>query len=771
MNVGVNSTGKGYNSEDYSYQFFTVTDSDSNLGGGPGAYVDYSLKEYLSDSDVPGTVDLLNSAGRVISIDHFPIFNPILTTNDFFEDEVILYGGKQTGRVESWNPITEVLKVDTPKEYEVGQIVRGLSSNTQAVIQTKIDFDAEITTGAGATVTYGWQKNTGFLNDSLQRIPNNEYYQTFSYSIKSRIPYDTWEDPVSSLNHISGYKEFSDLQIISIEDQPLAVAQPFDSNVDTTTDIVGEASMWCWHDFDYVTENHFYVNGILTSDEIYFENRILSDYFQSVGNRVLDIDDFSSEFFSNERPTKYSDIAAFDVHNIYNKVFTYVRDRIFTDERQFSIVSLIQSKSIGYMQQYATMETYPELGYFDYFSTADGWNLQFYPVKTEYNTYDTSTVSISIKDNVTSIGNTNIGSVALLDTNRETTPNNTLETIVSVPSTFRSVKALVLQEDQNGEFASNEFNLIHDGTDVHMVEYGEMQTKSGSYSSIGFGTFGSRLSGGNIVLEYTPNVGTAVTTNTSIVAISDSATGISSLTLQESRLNSGYKSIASSGSPSANTILQFEEPYSTGYYIVSVKDTTNSQYEMFEVCVIASGSNEGFVEFANIYTGGSIGQIGVSSTAAYTNLTYTPNANVDVEVRTFGIEQNIYDGDTSAATGLDLNNVVIESDTGLYRGTKLDLRTAFDLKHDGLPIFQRTFAGNTESTFDFDNNILFLREHFFVTGENVTYSYGGVLTEDAIGIEATNVTGIGVTDKLPTDLMLLRLVMVVLDLQKVQRRH
>ena len=757
LNVGVNSTAKGYNSENYSYQFFTVTASNSNLGGGPGAYVDYSLKEYLSDSDVPGSVDLLNSAGRVIPVDHFPIFNTTLTTNDFFKNEVILYEGKQSGRVESWNPVTEILKVDTPKEYEVGQIVRGLSSDTQAVIQTKIDFDAEITTGAGATITYGWQKNTGFLNDSLQRIPNNEYYQTFSYSIKSRVPYDTWEDPVSALNHTSGYKEFSDLQVISIEDQPLAIAQPFDSDVDTTTDIVGRASLHCFYDFDYVTESNNVINGVPSSDEIFFENRILSDYFQSVGNRVLDIDDFSGEFFSNERPTKYSDIDAFEFNDVYNKIFTFVRDRIFTDERQFSIVSLIQSESIGYMQQYATIETYPELGYFDYFSTADGWNLQFHPVKFANNTYDTSTISISIKDNITSIGSSNIGSVSLVDTNRETTPNNTLETIVSVSSTFRSVKALVLQEDENGEYASNEFNLIHDGTDVHMVEYGEMQTKPGSYSSTGFGTFGSKLSGGNIILEYTPNVGTAVTTNTSIVAISDSATGISSLTFQESRLNSGFKNIASSGSPSANTILQFEEPYSTGYYVVSVKDTTNSQYEMFEVCVIASESNHGFVEFANVRTGNSIGQIGFTTTGKYRNLTYTPNASTAVQVRTFGIEQKIYDADISAPINLDLNNVDIKSDTGLYRGTKLDLKTAFDLKHDGLPIFQRQFAGNTATTFDFDQNTLFLKEHFFVTGENVTYSYAGNETEQAIGIASTSVSGIGVTNKLPRDLFVVKI--------------
>ena len=757
LNVGVNSTGKGYNSENYSYQHFTVTASDSNLGGGPGAYVDYSLIDYLNDNDTPGQVDLLNSAGRVVPVDHFPVFNPILKKNMFFENEVIVHKGTNDGRVESWNPVTEILKVDTSTEYKVGDVVKGLSSNAQGVILSKIDFDAEIITGAGATITYGWQRNTGFLNDNLQKIPNNEYYQSFSYSIKSTIPYDKWEDPVSSLNHISGYSKFSDLQVISIEDQPLAISQPFDSDVDTTTNIVGSASLHCFYDFDYVTENYFNVNGVVTSDEIYFENRILSDYFQSVGNRVLDIDDFSGEFFSNERPTKYSDIDGFAFNDIYNKIFTLVRDRVFTDERQLSVVSVLQNRTAGFMQQYATMETYPELGYFDYIVSAGGWNLQFYPVKFADNTYDTSSVSISIKDNIVSTGSTGLGNVCELDTNRVVINSGTTQNLVSISSTYRAVKALVLQENDNGDYASNEINLIHDGTDVHMLEYAQMQTEVTQYSSTaGFGTFGASLSGGNIVLNYTSDVGTAVTTNVSIVSLSDSGTGISTIAFQESRINSGYKSIASSGTPVANTVLQFEEPYETGYYVVSVKDTTNSQYEMFEVCVISSESNQGFVEFANIYTGGSIGQIGFTSTGKYRNLTYTPNANADVEVRTFGIEQKIYDDNTDA-TNLDLNNVVIQSGTGSYKGTKLDLKTAFDLKHDGLPIFQRLFSGDTSTTFDFDENILFLKEHFFVTGENVTYSYDGPLTEQAIGIASTSVTGIGITDKLPRDLYVVKI--------------
>ena len=148
-------------------------------------------------------------------------------------------------------------------------------------------------------------------------------------------------------------------------------------------------------DFDLATEKTLTIGSDLISDEIVFNSTVLQDYFESVGNRVLDIDDFSGDFFSNERPTKYSDVESFNFNDIYNKIFTFVRDRVFTDERQSSIVSILQNEQIGYMQEYGTLETYPELGYFDYFSTADGWNLQFYPEKFDYNIYDVSTVSIN----------------------------------------------------------------------------------------------------------------------------------------------------------------------------------------------------------------------------------------------------------------------------------------------------------------------------------------------------------------------------------------
>ena len=57
--------------------------------------------------------------------------------------------------------------------------------------------------------------NFGILNDFGQRISDNFYYQKFSYSIKSDLPYNQWKESVRSILHPSGFLEFSDLRITS----------------------------------------------------------------------------------------------------------------------------------------------------------------------------------------------------------------------------------------------------------------------------------------------------------------------------------------------------------------------------------------------------------------------------------------------------------------------------------------------------------------------------------------------------------------------------
>ena len=44
------------------------------------------------------------------------------------------------------------------------------------------------------------------------------------------------------------------------------------------------------------------------SDEITFSSRILKDYSESVGNRVVSIDDFSGTFNSNPRANRFTTV-------------------------------------------------------------------------------------------------------------------------------------------------------------------------------------------------------------------------------------------------------------------------------------------------------------------------------------------------------------------------------------------------------------------------------------------------------------------------------
>lgn len=749
INVGVGTTGVGYNSSQHEYSYFTVTGVQTNLGGS-GAYVEYSMSNFLSSGQEPGNI-ITPIYGRVIPVSHFPIFDPVLKKNDYFIDETVT-NGEYEGSVESWNRNTEVLKVSTPFDFKVGNIIRGLTSNTQGVVKTKYDFEAEINTGAGATIINGWNRNTGFLNDNLQRIPNNEYYQNFSYSLKSDVDFDTWNNAVGSLNHTAGFKKFSDLQVVSEGSAPVVA---IDSNIETVVDVIGKGELNCFYDYDNVTETDFYVNGLQFSNEIIFENRILSDYFQSVGNRVLSIDDISSQFNSNERAEPFEPIASFESNYTFNKILTYARDRIFTDERQFSIVSLVQNDSVGYMNQYATIETYPYLGYYDYIATSDGWDLTFYPVKFEFNIYDVSTVAFSILDNKTTTGTRSYGDVAsLFSTNVGTTAGVTT-TLVSVANTYRALKVLSMVEElSNDKFYSTELNVIHDGTDAYILEYGSINDSSGSYA-LGIGTYGARIDGSNLIVEFHPSVSTAVTCNSAVVAISDNGTSTGFTNLDVTKVGTSYSSISASGSPVANVISSYTSPYETAYGIVVVENTTDSEYEMFEIGVLSSSSNEVYVEYANVLTGSGIGTVGISSTSGNIDIVYTPVANKDVEVRTFFNQIQIFDANTNA-TSVDLNNVIVNTGNDNYQGTKLSVIDSFELKHRGDTIFRRIFDGSSSTVVDLPNDIVQVPNHFFVTGENVTYGAPGTGHTAAIGIVTANIPGIGNTDKLPENVYIVK---------------
>ena len=751
--VGFGTAGKGYNSEDYDYTLFEVTNLDSNLGGS-GSFIEYDLTNLLETGEFPGnTTNLV--AGSVTPKTFFPIFDTKISTKDFVAGEVV-QNPSGVGIVERYDGVSGFLLVTSEDDFEVGSIIRSETTGTQARINSFIDFNSTIKLGVGATFNAGWQDNSGVLNDNLQVLPNNEYYQNFSYSLKSRVDFGTWDDAVSSLNHTAGFQKFADHLI---DNNAVGIVTAVGSEIETVIDLIGEEKLNCFPDFDFASERTIDIgNNKVVSDRVVFENKILIDYFESRGNRVLRIDDFSSSFNSNPRSTNFSVVTTYDDSFTYNKIFTLVQDKELRNRKQSAIVSVLQDKNDGYVSQYSTLDTATPLGFFGHTSIGTSeWGLTFTPNLFEFNNYDVTTFQFSGLDNVTGIGSTAIGNLVSIASSSVSVPVATETTLLTIPTSERSAKLLVqLQDSQNNYFMS-EFSLLHDGTNVEMLQYGDITNNSGMTGQDAFGTYKAEISGSDLVFSIVPTVGTAVTANVSAVLTNAGTSGVGTVSMEVTNLSSYYKSIASSGSPTANLIATYDNPFASEYFVVTVHDTTNNEYEMFE-CNVLDSDNFMIVKYGDVKTNVGLGTVGVTKTSNTTNLVYTPNASINVEVRAFGIGLKNFNNIVGINSISTLNNNILWSKFGGYTGTENDKKRAFKLTHDSNPIFQKQFLGNSASVVNVSNNSIIIPNHFFNTGEKLIYSYenSASSTANAVGIATTSISGIS-TDKLPTTLFAVKL--------------
>ena len=757
--VGIGSTQRGYNSSAYGYDRFTLTSIDPNIGGANGT-VTYSLDDYLSFGENPGTFNLTYSSGRITPEKFFPIFDISLKTNTFPKGETVI-SGENTGIVEDWDSVNRVLKVSSKESFTKGQYIIAEDSQNEGLISSVDEYNAVYTVSSNSIVQQGSHTERGFLNNSFQRIHDNDYYQYFSYSLKSKVEYEDWNDAVSSMNHTAGFKKFSDL-IIESEDggdfSGISTAQN-EGDFSGLADFISVMDVECVNDFDLATEKTLTIGSDLISDEIVFNSSILQDYFESVGNRVLLIDDFSELFNSEPRSTRFVAVGTFglDTGNA-RKFITFVRDRRFTAERQIYLVTLLHDETFGYINQYGRVETAAELGSFDFSLSGDEGVLEFYPIDYEVNNFDVTYVSYNLKDTISGVGSTVLGDVVELKVSNKliSAGSTAANTIVGIETSNTASKVLVEIAGTDGSYYEfNEVMILHDGTNVGFIDYGQIVSSSGASSTSGIGTYHVEYSGSNINLVLTPTVGAGVSyvVNTMQVSIANTAsTGIGTEDLNTGILNSHYTAISSSGSPSQTTIAQYDNTaYNVAYYIVSVEDTTNSNTQVSEVVVADDGSFASITEFGQLYSNASLGTIDAGVSGSTTKLYFTPNAGINVQVRVF---QNAVGDINEESTNdfIDLTSGSVDTSFAVYRGTRSDIMREFNLTHDELPIFERYFDGSDVSIANTTTNRIKIPNHFFVTGEELTYTHSGAGTTQAIGITSTNIVGFGVTDKLPSTL-------------------
>ena len=759
ISVGVGSTGKGYNSSNYNYSLFTLTGVNPSIGGAVGI-VTYNLSSYLNNGEVPGAFNSFNSYGKIIPETHFPIFDSVLKKNIFYKGEIV-YSTTAVGNVENWDSDNQYLKVSSVDDYEVGQKIIGKTSGSVGVINKIFSSTSDYEINSSSSVRKGWNRETGFLNNNFQRVHDSDYYQYFSYDLRSQTDLSIWDNPVSTLNHTVGFKKFGNLIIESNSINAGISTEQNEGDLIGISDLSSIVNLNCVYDFDLARENNINIDGSINSDEITFNSAIIQDYIESIGNRVLLIDDISKQFNSNPRPTPFSTVDSFIIDDFRSKKYiAFISDKRFTNQSELSLISLLHDGSSGFLNQYGGLSSVNNLGSFDFSISGIEGNLVFYPIKSKINNYHVELFSFGLSDSISGIGTLSLGNSVKINTNTVTISAGTTSatTIVGIASTYRSAKILVqIGSTDSSYFEYDEIIYVHDGNNVYFLDYGQLSTDSfGTRSSIGIGTYDAYMSGSNVVIDLIPDNSTTVdyVVNTFNISLGNTiSSGIGTEIIKGSSLNSSSVSIASSISPKSNIIGSFSNlNYNSSYSIISIEDKTNSQYQVSEFLTLSDGSNSYTTEFGIVQTNSSLGIITSGISGSNVNIYFTPNANANIDVKVFKVDIGL----NEESGEVSLLNGSLNYDYGDYVGTDNDVKKEFNLTHKNIPIFQRYFDGSSSNVVKIDSNIIRIPNHFYVTGEQIEYSYPGAGTTQAIGIATTSIPGIGTTDRLPSSLYIVK---------------
>jgi uncharacterized protein (UPF0333 family) len=630
--------GSGYNSANYGYRFFEIISSTPNIGGIGATFT------YLLDATNPGTVDNFYTSGFAIPEKYLPEFDVTTKTNTYFKGEFVKTVSNKTGEVSNWDPINSILKIISNDNIEIGDVIFGQTSKNYSTILEVYSPGAYIDIESNSIVNKGWNSNVGFLNDSLQRLHDSDYYQYFSYDLRSEESYSDWTDTVDSLNHTAGFKKFGNLLINTTHNNIGFNTEQDQGTVEVINDLQAVLDVNCFYDFDLVTENYFDIDGITNSNEIYFNSRRIQNYIESIGNKAVVIDDISDKFL----PVIRDDNTTVDEFNKllyrYKKYLIHVFDRIEPQDSQALLVNALHNDQIVAINQYAINDPGKELGTFS--AEIDGLDLQlkFFPFDISNKLYSVNSFSFNISDSEQALGTLEFGDTVVINSHRAfgsgeligigTTAYKEPATIVSIPETKTAAKVLIVYSDkQNRLYYSDEINYLHDGATIISNSYGELNLGNPT----GIGTYNLYYDNSNVNIDFYPNDEVEYEVNSLSVEFSDdSSTTTDTVVISGNVLESSLVGIATTDK---TLIYSYTNDFKSGLHQILVEDINTGDVAYSEFLTMLNSSNQEvyIVEFGNLNLGLNMGSINVeySNISGDLEIYFTASAGINCEVRTF----------------------------------------------------------------------------------------------------------------------------------------
>ena len=787
----VPNSGIGFDSENHGYQFFKVISYTPNSN--PGRVV-IQIPELYSDPGIAVTFQI-NTFASIIKKSNYPIFS-------VEQDYSLFELGEQISVIsDPENIIITDLIVEKSKEnylklsgdYElvVGDIIKGFSSGYLATIESISSSNGVFIVGSENTRSLDWEDEVGKTSNDSQFLPDNDYYQNLSYTIKSEKTWDQISPIVNSMVHPIGTKNFADKQISSSTSGIVSTGLVPSSQLDSIQSFISQSRVDTIKNLDFVKD---YDTNSNISRIIRFKNLRLTDYVESLTNRVLQIDDISGEFSSSDdNETRLNQIIlALPKDQTYGKFLIQIKstDQNLVEnnvnEIQFTeIISLKNNNDTFFLEKSTISNLYGVSSDSNVFGTkiADITPIiddvkNYYFLFTPTNPYD---IDYEIKilgsrflTTLESDSSLTIGSSDIFNTVNVVSPQIN-ENILSLDSSLYTSFYSQIHVLNKTTFEMNyvEIYATYDGTNVYYSDYYFDGTEKNDFSYGFIGSFGLSQSGGLLRLNYFNESNTNdITVRAKTICFNDTSSGIGTYRFKSTRQSDGSERtvILDSGTrivSSSSTIFSYDSNLFSSIKSI-VKVSIGNTSSLHQLMTIHDDNNSIITEYPILLVGNNSG-IGTFSSFVDQNkfeVSFVPynmfnGSTIDIQYYnevfyTFLDEINI-------PQPLSLTPLYESLNIAKYFGlnSKNINRLDFKMRYRGIPVFAKTFDPFDTDILNPSSGIFTIDNHFFSTGEKLIYKPKSTfigLGQSAMGIPSGSITDAGIsTNRLPSSVYAIKL--------------
>jgi hypothetical protein len=763
------TTGTGFNSKDYNYKFFTVT----NYIPSSPALLEFDLADLTVN---PGIAITFSPNANIVNKKNYPEFKVYQEVANFVNNEELLLkkGSSFVGidlRVISLD--ADVLKVDgTYDQLKVGDVIKGKLTGVLATISNINSNAGLLEINYSLKQNKDWEKDTGKLNEEYQVLPNNDYFQNLSYSVRSSKTYDELSGPVNQLLHPIGLKNFADVQVSGSStsfDQ-----EPGETVSTIVLDISEENRVDTINNFDLTLDTNVAENTNI-SRFIRFKTKRLTNYINCISNLALKIDDISPLFsnLDNRQSNTSTTVDLVDYNENFANFIIEIKDPNSGNIQFSELVTLTDGdKNIFTLEKSSIYSGGNVLGnLYGYVDSSGEQSISLDPTDPYNTDLDIKVLKTNFSSVDVGIGTQSIGFINLNGSTSSVGVGSTASILsVNTADTSALYVSLQILNIDSSEANYVDLYVTHDGTNSYMSEY-YFDTTEEQLSSNFIGTFTSTISSGVLTLKCDNITSDNLLIRGKLVGFGSTSLGISTYRFKSTgqpdgdeltcRLQSNY--VNSSGSTSVLSVNTEEISSIKSLVKVSIGNTI----AMHQVMMIRSGNGDIIVKQYPILSIGStlgIGTFGSVDGGSTMDMYFYPDPSHTGEMKIQSYNQMFYYlyDELSDPESLEYGNVRESFYLRFFdsiNGNRYD-KSSFDVRFNGTPIFTKTFNPNNPTVLDPSTGIFTIKNHFFNTGEQLVYTPASTFTSSLpvpLGIGATlNSVGL-VTTILPSDVYAIKI--------------